>query len=299
MITTTALLTAIRIADVLEYGVRVALLVLAVAIAGCAKAPQCKLAPITTTEPVFLWRVYKDADVVWLYGTIHDVGLESVPKGALDALDKSVRLVTELGVTSPDPELFRKYARVRHGPGIDQLLLSSDWYDLLDELRGKIKEEDLKRAAPWYAMSLLTTKLGPKPGPSMDILLGKRAQTLAMPVEALETWELQLDMLNSMVDVSDLQEAIQSRDTMQCDLERMLMAYRASNTEMMTALLVTPRIAETMLYARNRVWLPKIEAYFGKGGAFVAVGLGHMLGDQGLPALFAKAGYTVERTTLR
>jgi uncharacterized protein YbaP (TraB family) len=86
---------------------------------------------------------------------------------------------------------------------------------------------------------------------------------------------------------------------MRCDLERMLMAYRASNTATMTALLVTPRIAETMLYSRNRAWLPKLEAYFGKGGAFVAVGLGHMLGDQGLPALFANAGYTVERTTAR
>lgn len=278
---------------------RCALLVLIVAITGCTKAPQCKLAPFTTKEPAFLWRVSKGADVVWLYGTIHDAGMDAVPKVALDALEKSVRVVTELGATAPDPDVFRKYARVRTGPGIDQRLLSSDWYDLRDELRGVIKEDDLRRAAPWYAMSLLTTHLGPKPGPSMDALIGKRAQQRAMPVEALETWEQQLDMLNTVVDVADLQQAIAARTTMRCDLELMLMAYRAANTETMTALLVTPRTAGTMLYGRNRTWLPKIEAYFGKGGAFVAVGLGHMLGDQGLPALFAKAGYTVERTTVR
>ncbi len=277
---------------------RLALLVLVLAVTGCTKGPQCKLAPITTTEPAFLWRVHKGADVVWLYGTIHDAGMEAVPQVALDALDKSVRVVTELGATAPDPDIFRKYARVR-GPGIDQQLRSSDWYDLLDVLRGVIKEDDLKRAAPWYAMSLLTTALGPKPGPSMDALIGKRAQHLAIPVDALETWEHQLNLLNTVVDVSDLQEAIQARATMRCDLERLQMAYRAANTEIMTALLVTPRTAATMLHERNRTWLPKIETYFGKGGAFVAVGLGHMLGDQGLPALLAKAGYTVERTRSR
>ena len=280
--------------------VRVALLVLVLAVAGCAKAPQCKLAPITTSEPAFLWRVQKaGGDVMWLYGTIHDGGMEAVPQVAVDALEKSVRVVTELGATAPDPEVFRTYARVRRGPGIDQQLLSSDWYDLVDELRAVIKEADLKRAAPWYAMSLLTTALGPKPGPSMDALIGKRAQQLAMPVEPLETWEEQLKLLNTVVDVSDLQEAIQARASMRCALEHMMLAYRAGNTATMTALLVTPRTADTMLHGRNRAWFPKLEAYFGKGGAFVAVGLGHMLSDQGLPALFAKAGYTVERTTVR
>lgn len=282
--------------------VRFALLAFSLAFAGCStKAPQCKLAPIVAHEPAFLWRVEKDGDVVWLYGTIHDTGIDAVPQVALEALEHSVRVVSELGATTPDPELFRKYARVQHGPGIDQRLLAGDWYDLRDALRGVIKEEDLRRAAPWYAMSLLTSHTGPTPGPSMDVLIGKRAQQLAMPVEALETWEQQLVLLNTVVDLSDLQEAIEAKDTntMSCDLERMIDAYRAGDTATMTALLVTPRTAATMLWARNRTWLPLIEAYFPKGGAFVAVGLGHLLGDRGLPALFAQAGYTVERTTQR
>jgi uncharacterized protein YbaP (TraB family) len=56
-----------------------------------------------------------------------------------------------------------------------------------------------------------------------------------------------------------------------------------------------PRTADTLLWSRNRAWLPKLEAYLAADGAFVAVGLGHMLGDNGLPAMLAKAGYTVER----
>lgn len=270
---------------------------------GCTKARTCKLEPYPagTQEPAFLWRVQKagGGDVVWLYGTIHDAGMDAVPRVAIEALEKSVRVVSELGATKPDPDVFRKYARVQSGLGIDQGLLAGDWYDLRDALRGVIKEEHLRRAAPWYAMSLLTTHMAPKPGPSMDSLIGKRAQELAMPVDALETWEQQLAMLNSAVDVSDLQEAIRARETMKCDLARMRAAYLAGDTPRMTAYLVVPRTAEPLLYKRNREWLPKIEAYLPTGGAFVAVGLGHLLGEHGLPTLLAKRGYTVERVTTR
>lgn len=270
-------------------------------VAACAKPHQCKLTPIPASAhgPAFLWRVTDGADVLWLYGTIHDTGMESVPAVAIEAMEKSVRVVTELGATKPDPDVFRTYARVQRGKGIDQRLLSEDWYDLRDALRGVIKEDDLRRAAPWYAMTLLTTHLAPAPGLSMDTLLARRAQELAMPVEALETWEEQLGMLSKAVDIDDLTEAIQARETMKCSLEAMIVSYEAGDIERMTAYLVTPKTSETLLDARNKAWMPKLVAYFGQGGAFVAVGLGHMLGDKGLPALFQAAGYTVERTPRR
>jgi uncharacterized protein len=284
---------------VYDTAVRAALIVFVLALTGCTKAPQCKLAPIVVKEPAFLWKVHKGGDVLWLYGTIHNTGMEDVPRVAIEALEKSVRVVTELGDEEVEPEVFRKYARIEHGPGIDQRLVSGDWYDLRDALRGKIKEADLARAAPWYAMALLTTHMAPQPGPSMDSGLAKRGKQLAMPIEPLETWEEQLSMLAANVTIDDLQEALAVRATMRCEIEALLADYRAGDAERMTIRLVIPRTAEHVLYARNRAWIPKLEAWLPKGGAFVAVGLGHMLGEQGLPVLFEKAGYTVERATTR
>jgi uncharacterized protein YbaP (TraB family) len=50
-----------------------------------------------------------------------------------------------------------------------------------------------------------------------------------------------------------------------------------------------------VLAGRNRRWLPQIEHLLDAGGGLVAVGLGHLLGDAGLPALLERAGYRVAR----
>ena len=278
---------------------RLAILAAATVVA-CAKPQECKLEPVPPGAHggAFLWRAHKGGDVVWLYGTIHDANLDAVPPVAKNALEKSVRYVSELGDAEPDRELFIKYARIDDGPGIDQQLPASEWYDLRDTLVGVIKEDDLRRAAPWYAMTLLSTHMAPTKEQSMDVLFGERAKELAMPVEALETWEEQMSALAKAVDVADLKEAIHARHEMTCDFARMRASYEAGDTKTMEALLVIPKTQATMLDARNARWLPKIEAYFARGGAFVAVGLGHLLGPHGLPALLAGDGYTVERIGL-
>ena len=271
-----------------------ALLLLWLVACGAAKQ-QCPVVDPIKPGPPFLWKAHKGGDVVWLYGTIHDAGLDAVPPAALAALEKSVRLVTELGDVTPDADAFRKHSRIASGRGIDQQLPADDWWDLRDALIGKVKEADLRRAKPWFAMSLLTTYLAPDPGPSMDTQLAQRAHQLAMPVEPLETWEEQLAMLDTAVGIADLQEAIHARKTMKCDLARLVNAYRGGDIITMEALLVVPRTRDALLTSRNKKWLPQLEKQFAQGGAFVAVGLGHMLGEQGLVAMLVRAGYTVER----
>ena len=57
-------------------------------------------------------------------------------------------------------------------------------------------------------MSLLTTYLVPSPGPSMDAMFVDRARELAMPVEALESWEEQLSILDAAVGIADYSRSV-------------------------------------------------------------------------------------------
>ena len=267
------------------------------ALCACAATPvPCPVAPaVAPSGAPLLWRVSKPGGAtVWLFGTIHDAGLPAVQPSVLAALAASKRFASELGDVEPDKDAIRELSRIERGPGIDQQLKPDDWWDLRDALRGKIREDDLKRARPWYALILLDRASAPKTE-SMDVGLAHRARTLKLSVEGLETPEDQIRALDSVVTIDDLAVAIRTRKTMSCAYTGLLAAYAAGDLPALEPMLVIPRTAEPMLWARNRRWLPVIERYLVDGGGFIAVGLGHLIGDQGLPQLLAKAGYSVER----
>src|SRR6476620_12162410 len=110
------------------------LLLVALLASACASnKPACKLGPPIAQDGAFLWRAQKGDAVLWLYGTIHDAGIDAVPPVALKALAGAAHLVTELGEDEPDKDVYRDRARMPYGkPGIDHLLPESDWYDLRD-----------------------------------------------------------------------------------------------------------------------------------------------------------------------
>jgi uncharacterized protein YbaP (TraB family) len=254
--------------------------------------------PVVQQGPAFLWKVHKEGGPsLYLFGTVHDIAIAGVPPAALAALDASPRFASELGDVDTDVDAMRDLSRYASGLGIDQTLPSDDWYDLRDTLTGTIKEDALRRVRPWYALILLNNKVSPGKPTAMDTDLAKRARAHHHPVDALESWREQMTALDKVVTVADLSEAIHARHVMHCEVDRLGAAYRTGDLELMQSLLIVPRTADTLLWSRNRAWLPKLEAYLAPegGGAFVAVGLGHMLGDAGLPALLAKSGYTVER----
>ena len=65
---------------------------------------------------------------------------------------------------------------------------------------------------------------------------------------------------------------------------------------MSDALTLPAELREALLLARNRQWMPRIAALVREGKRpLVAVGAGHMLGAEGLPALLSARGFAVRR----
>lgn len=276
---------------------RVLLLVLSV-LGACTHVAPCAL-PTGPMQPPFLWRVHRgDGPSLWLFGTIHNGGTAEIPPTALAALATAKHFASELGDLEPDRDTLRDLARIPTGPGLDRLLPQDDWYDLRDALRGKVNEDDLKRARPWYAMSRLTALSSPPPEPTMDVALAERAHDARLAVDHLETWELQMGSLVDGVTIADLQETLHARRTVRCALDKLRASYLRGDTVEMTRLLVVNPNGP-ILAARNARWLPRLEAYLAGEGAFVAVGLGHLLGTAGIVAALQAAGYSVDGPALQ
>jgi uncharacterized protein YbaP (TraB family) len=278
-------------------GLAIALAAATAALSGCgAPAPACAL-PAAPAEPfAWLWRVQAasgEGPVVWLFGTVHDVDGDDLPRAAWAALERSTVVATELGDLEPDPEKLRDVIRLPRGKGLDQQLPTDTWWELRDALRGKIKEAELARVRPWYALSLLTRTMSPPPATPLDEAVVRRAKARGLVVEHLETWEEQLPQVADSVGIPDLIEAIDARKAMRCDLARNRAAYAAGDEAWMMRTFQTER-TRPLLGPRNGRWMWRLEGYLKADGAFVAVGIGHLLGDGGLPAMLARAGYRVE-----
>ena len=54
---------------------------------------------------------------------------------------------------------------------------------------------------------------------------------------------------------------------------------------------------DEMLYGRNRSWVSPLEKLFASGNAFVAVGVGHLVGEKSVVDLMTRKGYRLTRVT--
>jgi uncharacterized protein len=276
--------------------------VVALAASCSAPAPRCDVAfPVAPRDPdAMLWRVQRDGGAaVWLYGTIHHAGSDDVPPVAWTTLEASPVFVSELGDSAPDARQLAALARLPWGQVLDRMLPADDWWDLVNALLGVMTEDELRHARPWFALVRLNSHMARSPRPSMDVALADHARQRKITVAGLESWNEQLVSLDASVTAADLSAAIHNRNTVACELARLRSAYRASDMPVLARMLAGTAQSSAKLVERNRRWMPQIERYLSGGGAFIAVGLGHLLGDDGLPALLARAGYTVQRHTDR
>jgi hypothetical protein len=262
---------------------------------------QCKRTYVAPPGPArpFLYEVVRpeSGGSITVLGTWHGAGEAEVPPAAwaaLAAADVFVAEVDEVPTlrTPAEQAALRDQLELPPGQSLPKLLSADDWYELatiLDHPAG------LERAKPWVAMSLLTRRAFTMPTPNIDEALLTRARALGKPTEFLERWAEQVAALDASVGGPQLAEAIHAYPEMPCVLADGLAAYRAGDEAAMLAAQGSER--DVLLVERNQRWLPLLEYLLGGGPhhAFVAVGVGHLVGPDGLLAMLAARGFMVRR----
>jgi uncharacterized protein YbaP (TraB family) len=273
-------------------------------------AALASTAPATAAPAI--WKVSDEDSRIWLFGSIH-----LMPEGQqwrTDAFDqvllKADRVYFETDMSAEQQAAIGAEAFVR-GVYTDGTLLT----DLLDDAQEKVLREvaadiglplgPVLAMRPWMAAQAITAPLLAKSG-----FIGEGVELQLLPEidperrGAFETGTQQLDVLAGgpeEADIAMLMQALATIPEMENSLFEMLDLWAGGDVDQLDELMINQLagiegMANRLLYERNRNWVPLIEAMLADNEtSLVIVGAAHLSGEEGVPTLLERAGYTVER----
>lgn len=281
---------------------------IALLLAGPAFARQAAPAKTTATQDAdpALWVVKDEDTTIYLFGTIHILkpGLSWFDEAVRKAFDESAELVTEIG--EPDPAamqgLIIKYGVNMDGPPLTERLPADKREAFAKALATSGLPQSLAdRMDPWLAANQLTllslVKTGWDANSGADQTLTAAAKAADKPVSGLETVEQQFGFFDALSDAAQMTfliEAIDKLETMGPEFDKMVEIWANGDADALAALMndgmqSSPELAKTLLADRNARWAEWIDARLDKPGVvFMAVGAGHLAGDDSVQAMLAK-----------
>lgn len=270
-------------------------------LAACSNEPELKVDKVAPA----LWQVRDAAGHEgWLFGTIHTLpdGVDWMTPQLEAALTGSGVLVVEiadLADSAAGQKMFTQISTRTGLPPLVQRLAPADRPELAATLdRLGLGESQFARVETWAAALMIANLARTDSSENgVDRALLQRG----LPTVSLESFHRQYAMFDQLAEADQLEllrqvahdtGATAKREQARNWIEGDLAALEKKQDEQ----LADPELRETLLVARNREWTARITALMSEGKRpLVAVGAGHMLGAEGLPALLAAQGYTVTR----
>lgn len=260
-----------------------------------------------------LWKLSDDDTTIYLFGTMHALQDDVVwfDDAVGEAFASADELVLEM--VEPDPMAQRGFiaanAIYTDGSTLDARLSAEQ----RDRLAKGAKTIGLPPAAfrpmrPWFAAVTMASaplqSLGYKPEAGAEAILQSAARERGMPIEGLETFEQQMGFFTALPEADQIEFLMSSIDDL-ADIEasfaKMQRAW-ATGDVVTTGEIInegleeTPLLYETLLAGRNRHWADWIGSRMDRPGTvFVAVGAGHLAGDDSVQALLKARGMIAER----
>ena len=285
-------------------------------LAALVLATVAMVAPASAKEAKpALWQVYDRDTSIYLFGTVHLLPPGTQWRSA--KLDKAAReagtLVLETVIDEKNPQVFAaELARLSVRPGLPPVV-SRVPPAKQAALRAVIAKSGIPEAAlnnmeTWAAafalLQLQFKELGVSGTDGVESSLRKTFAAAGKPVEQLETNGQQLGFFDSLPEAAQrelLEGAIEEPAKAKQQFDSMFAAWmsgdvkaigRTFNAEFENS----PELRDALLRRRNYNWSGWLERRLGQPGTvFVAVGAGHLAGDESVVELLKRRGYRVKR----
>ena len=260
--------------------------------------------------------VVKDSDTnIYLYGTIHVLkpDLHWQTPGMIADFNKSSRIIFELAPDQLTPQVMQPLvASSGMFAGGDNLSnhLDADSLAALNELLAGagIPPQAIMNMKPWLAAMMLAQVAYAQEGFTGDIGVEKtltaRAEKNGQMTGGLESAAEQISYFSTMPmdeQVNFLKIGIEDFHKASEQINEMLDAWIKGDVDRLASVLNegmadVPGIYEKLIVQRNKNWIRQIGIFMDTPGTFfMAVGAGHMPGDEGVINLLKEAGYDVRR----
>jgi hypothetical protein len=262
-----------------------------------------------------LWEVRKNGVVTYLGGTCHvlrraDYPLPAEFEKAYGEADLVVFEADPGQLTSPEMQQSLIMRGVYlDGTTLGQVLRPETWRSLDAYCRRSgLQLAALERLKPpILALTLLAVELqrhGVDQG-GVDLHFYEKARTDHKRITALETMEQQLDFILEMGKGNEdrlIEYALADLENLDEIFDRLIAAWRKGDEATLVALIETetreafPDLYRTLFIERNAAWLPVIEDFIATPEKeLVLVGVGHLVGENGLIAALRRKGYEVRK----
>ena len=253
----------------------------------------------------------------YLAGSMHLLHAEraSLPAPLERAYRNSASIVMEIDTDDGDAQdagaRLLEAAQLAPDTSLQALLGEARWNTVRTALaEAGFDAERASRFEPWGLALLLTqagfARQGYTSAAGVEQQWTERARRDGKPISGLETAAMQIALLDGLdmnVQRQMLDLTLEEVQEMPQMLDELEDAWRAGDRQRLEALLLEgyrqmPELYTALLVERNRRWVSQIRAWpTTSPPRLVLVGALHVVGEQGLPALLQRAGYTVQRLT--
>jgi uncharacterized protein YbaP (TraB family) len=257
-----------------------------------------------------LWELHGKHNTVYLLGSIHVLRPSDypLPQVVLEAYRDAKSVLMEVNLQEISSERVQAEmlgsAVLPEGKTLPDVL-GKERYGRADALAHEIGVELslFDQFAPWFAAEAISqlqlTQLGFQPEAGVEMYFMERARSDGKSVAGLETVHDQIAVFQNMsldTQAEYLVSSLEQAHDLPKEVDSMVRAWQRGDAQWFASQLQSelgkdPRLYQSVLVARNRKWVPKIEALLNDDRNYlVIVGTGHLVGQGSVIDLLKKDG---------
>ena len=267
------------------------------------------------SEHHLLWKIHGKRNTVYLLGSIHVLRERDypLPPPLMEAYEKSKSVVMEIDLNDLDSMRMQQEmieaATLPDGKTLHDIL-GAGRYSHAKALAADVGVdlETFDQFAPWFVAEAISQlqlmQLGFDPAAGVEMYFLGRARSDSKSTGGLETAHDQIALFESMSEERQadyLLSSLEEAKALPTEVNAMVAAWRRGDTAWFDAQMEhefgrDPRLFQSVLAARNRKWIPRIEALLNDDKNYlVIVGAGHLVGHDSVIDLLQHDGLTVQQ----